>query len=144
MNNGVLIKKYFDFLCKHSFKRKLYTNGSDYEVYYEKGQTKLGVSLSLTMLNKNVNQYIQKNHYTFPSDFDKDKFIKEINSSSCSIKSAITIVKNGKGENLLTCSLFDGSELNLLSEAIKNCGMDYEKQLEIYRSFIKNNLEKIE
>lgn len=54
MSNKALIKKYFNFLKRYGFKRKIYERGADYEIEYIKGKVSILVCRGLSTLDSDI------------------------------------------------------------------------------------------
>lgn len=141
MNNGKMIKKHFDFLCDYGFKRKHFSNGTDYEIIYEMSNAKIGVSYAASIPNE-LGESLLKDS-TSSKTFDKEKYIKSIMEAPLIYAIDVIIAKNNEGKNLLKCSLFVPQQLETLAKEIANCDKDCEKQLKLYSNFIQNNIGKI-
>lgn len=121
------IKKSFSFLKDYKFKRKIYSEITDYEIVYFKGDLKISIYYSLCVSDKLIKEY--GNEYK--------NLLKE------SYFGVGIIVQKGKiRRNILDCTLFSSEKLFELNNIINEIPNSNTLELiNTYSKFLQQNID---
>ena len=124
MSNARLIKKYFDFLKRDGFRRKVIARNGDVEIAYSNNSITIEICCELGI------QYVPISNSSNIADI--------LNNSGYFV---IVVIKYGyQGGNILYCDLFDKQIRIKLKSDIDSAGNDIELILRIYSQFVKDNI----
>lgn len=124
MSDVKLIKKYFDFLKKYGFKRKVFTTNGDCQVAYSNKRIIIEISCYLGVNNIPLSSGTPK----LTNDF--------------SYVVSVSVKYDYQGGNILYCELFDKQKRMKLKTEIEDEKINnIEFYLKKYSQFIMDNVE---